>query len=343
MFQFCHHPRVSDSAFERSKSLPVLTGLVGITLLAFASPASATGTAAGSQINNTATATYSLPGGGSGSVSSNMVSLTVDELLDVSVAWSDGGDVAVSPGATGRVLTYSVTNNGNGSEAFTLSARNALSGDDFDPSAFAIYLDSNGDGNYDPGIDLAYVAGSNNPVLAADGSVSVFVVSSIAAGEVDGSRAGLELIAAADTGTGAPGTTFAGQGTGGGNAVVGATGADGLDDGYYVVSAATVALVKSAIVTDIYGGANAVPGSTISYTLVATVSGSGSLANLAIGDAIPSGSVYKPGSITLGGAALTDLADADAGEISGTGVVVRLGTVLAGQARTVTFQVTIAN
>lgn len=340
---FSLHQRVGAGAFTRSKSLTALTGLMGTSLLAIASPASAAGTAAGSVINNTATATYSLPGGGSGSVDSNIVSLTVDELLDVSVAWSDGGDVAVFPGATGRVLTYSVTNNGNGSEAFVLSARNALSGDDFDPSAFAIYLDSNGDGDYDPGIDLAYVAGSNDPVLAADASVAVFIVSSIAAGVVDGSRAGLDLLAAADTGTGAPGTTFAGQGTGGGNAVVGATGADGLDDGYYAVSAATVDLVKSATVSDIYGGTNAVPGSTISYTLVATVSGSGSLANLAIGDAIPAGSTYKPGSITLGGTALTDIADADAGEFSGTGVAVRLGTVPAGQARTVTFQVTIAN
>ena len=330
-------------ARQRAPVKVCLTALMGTTLVASAAPAWAEGTAAGSKINNTATATYSLPGGGSGSVDSNTVSLTVDELLDVSVTSSDGGDVPVSPGATGRVLTYLVTNNGNGSEAFVLSVRNALSGDDFDPAAFAIYLDSNGDGDYDPGIDLAYVAGSNDPVLAADASISVFVVSSIAAGEADGSRAGLDLLAAADPGTGAPGPTCAGRGTGGANAVVGATGADALDDGYYVVSAATVALAKSATVTDPFGGTTAVPGSTISYSLVATVSGSGSLANLAIGDAIPAGSVYKPGSITLEGTALTDLADADAGEISPSGVAVRLGTVPAGQARTVTFQVTIAD
>jgi len=309
--------------------------------LLFCTPAQATGTLAGSKIDNTATATFSLPNGGSGSVTSNIVSLTVDELLDVTVAWADGGDVLVRPGLTGQVLTYTVTNIGNGSEAFVLSARNALSGDDFDPSAFAIYLDSNSDGDYDPGIDQAYVAGSNNPVLAADGATTVFIVSSIAAGVVDGARAGLDLIATADTGSGAPGTNFAGLGTGGANAVVGATGADGLDDGYYKVSAATVGLVKSAVVTDIYGTATAVPGSTISYTLVATVNGSGSVANLAIADAIPTGSTYKPGSITLEANALTDVLDADAGELSPTGVEVRLGTVPAGQARTVTFKVTI--
>ena len=325
----------------RAKSLAVLTGLVGTSLIAIVTPAAAAGTAAGSRINNTASATYSLSGGGSGSVNSNVVSLTVDELLDVSVAWADGGDVPVFPGATGRVLSYTVTNNGNGNESFVLSARNALSGDDFNPSAFAIYLDSNGDGDYDPGIDLAYVAGSNDPVLAADASTTVFIVSSIAAGEADGSRAGLDLLAAASTGTGAPGVTFAGRGTGGGDAVVGATGADGQDDGYYAVSAATVALAKSATVTDPFGGSTAVPGATISYTLVATVSGSGALANLAIADAIPAGSVYKPGSITLEGGSLTDIPDGDAGQISGAGVAVRLGTVPAGQARTVTFHVTI--
>ena len=172
----------------------------------------------------------------------------------------------------------------------------------------------------------------------------MFIVSSIAAGEVDGSRAGLDLIATADTGSGAPGTTFAGLRHG--RRQCGRR----RDRRRWPrrrllcgVRGHRVALVKSATVSDPYGGTTAVPGSTISYTLVATVSGSGSLANLAIGDAIPAGSTYKPGSITLGGTPLTDLADGDAGEISPAGVAVRLGTVPAGQARTVTFQVTIAN
>ena len=299
--------------------------------------------AAGSKINNTATATYSLPGGGSDSVDSNTVSLTVDELLDVSVAWGDGGDVPVVSWRDGPGADLSRHQQRQWQRGVRPQRAQCLVRRRFRPSTFAIHLDTNGDGDYDPGIDLAYVAGSNDPILAADASVAVFIVSSIAAGEADGSRAGLDLIATADTGSGAPGTIFAGLGTGGGDAVVGATGADGFDDGFYAVSAATVSLVKSATVADPFGGTSAVPGSTISYSLVATVSGSGSLANLAIGDAIPSGSTYKTGSITLEGLALTDLADADAGEISASGVAVRLGTVPAGQSRTVTFQVTIAN
>ncbi len=310
-----------------------------VQALIFCAPAQATGTAAGTEIKNTATATYSLPSGGSGEVTSNTVSLTVDELLDVTVTWDDGGDVVVQPGLTGQVLTFTVTNTGNGSEAFELSARNTLSGDNFDPSAYTIYLDTNGDGNYDPGVDLAYVPGAGDPVIAADGAITVFVVATIPVGATDNSRAGIDLIAEAVTGTGAPGTTFADAGAGGGDAVVGLSGADGMDDGYYKVSAATVAFVKSQLVVDPFGGSATVPGSIITYTLVATVNGSGTLTALAIADAIPTGTTYVPGSLKLEGSALTDPVDSDRGEFAGSAIAVRPGDVLAGQSRTVTFQV----
>jgi uncharacterized repeat protein (TIGR01451 family) len=301
-------------------------------------PAQAAHTQAGTIINNNATATYDLPTGGQSTVTSNTVSLTVDELLDVSVASTDGGDVSVSPGATGQILTYRVTNAGNGGEAFRLTARDNGGGDDFDPSVTSIVLDSNGNGTYDPGIDTVYVSGSNDPVLAPDGSAIVFVLSSIPAGATNAQRGRVDLIAVAATGSGAPGTTFAGQGQGGGNAVVGATGADAEDDGYYAVAAASVSFVKSATVTDPFNGTSRVPGSIITYSLVATVSGSGSLANLHIADGIPAGSTFQPGSIRLDGNGLSDAADADAGEFTGTGIAVRLGSVSAGTTRTVTFQ-----
>jgi uncharacterized repeat protein (TIGR01451 family) len=306
-----------------------------------AAPALAAHTPAGTVINNGATATYDLPGGGQDTINSNIVSLTVDELLDVGVAWTDGGDVAAAPGATGRVLTYRVTNAGNGSEAFHLNARDNAGGDDFDPTATSIVLDANANGVYDPGLDTVYVPGGNDPVLAPDGSAVVFVLSSIPAGAANGQRGRIDLVAVAATGSGAPGTSFAGKGQGGGDAVVGATGADAEDDGYYAVAAASATFVKSATIVDPFGGATHVPGAVITYRLVATVSGSGALANLRIADAIPAGSTYRPGSLTLEGSALSDAADVDAGEFTGSGIAVRLGSVPAGSARTVTFQVAI--
>jgi uncharacterized repeat protein (TIGR01451 family) len=84
-----------------------------------------------------------------------------------------------------------------------------------------------------------------------------------------------------------------------------------------------------------------VPGATITYTLAATVSGSGSLADLRVTDLVPAGTSYTAGSITLDGGALTDAADADSGSFTGTGIAVGLGNVAAGSTRTVTFKVKI--
>ncbi|HEX8061692.1 MAG TPA: hypothetical protein VF535_00585 [Allosphingosinicella sp.] len=327
-----------SSAFRKNAAL---TAFTAVSACIFASPAHAAGTPAGTDITNVATATYELPGGGEASIDSNIVTLKVDELLDVSVAWSDPSDVTAPAGGTGQRLKFTVTNGGNGTESFTLATVANGGGDDFDPSATSIVLDSNSNGAYDAGVDTVYSSGSNDPQLDPDQSITVFVLSTIPASAEDGQRGRVDLTAVATTGSGAPGSSFAGQGQGGGDAVVGATGADGEDDGYYRVAKATVTFVKSATVADAFGGASATPGSTVTYTLAATVSGSGSLANLRVSDPVPAGTTYKAGSLTLEGAPLTDSADADAGSFTGTAINVGLGTVAAGATKTITFQVKI--
>jgi uncharacterized repeat protein (TIGR01451 family) len=305
-----------------------------------ASSAHATGTLAGTDITNIASASYET-GGTTVNIDSNPVVIRVDELLDVTTVGTDPGDVQTTNGATNVVSTFRVTNTGNGPEAFRLTPNVANGGDDFDPTLSQVILDTNGNGVYDPGVDTVYVAGSNDPLLQPDQGVTVFVLTNIPASQVNGDRAQVSLTAAAVTGTGAPGTTFAGQGQGGGNAVVGTTGADADGSGFVRVQSASIALVKSATVADPFGGTTSVPGSIITYTLVATISGTGSLNNIAINDPIPAGSTYVAGSMTLQAAALTDVADADAGNFNGTRINVGLGNVAAGQTRTVTFRVTV--
>ena len=307
---------------------------------AFGSAAHAAGTLAGTNIENIATASYDA-GAGPVDIQSNAAIILVDELLDVTVVSSNPGDVGTTNGAINAVLTYQVTNNGNGPEVFTLTPNVANSGDDFDPTLSQVVLDTNNNGVYDAGVDTIYVAGTNDPLLTPDQSINVFVLTNMPATQANGDRANVSLIAAANTGTGAPGTSFAGAGEGGGNAVVGTSGADGEASGFLRVDAASVALAKSAVVADPFGGTTAVPGSTITYTILATVSGAGSLNNLAINDPIPTGTTYVPASLTLEGATQTDAVDADAGNFNGTRVSVSLGNVPAGQTRTVTFQVTI--
>jgi uncharacterized repeat protein (TIGR01451 family) len=319
----------------------VLAAVSAASAVMLAGPAFAAGTPAGTNITNVATATYELPTGDETSVDSNIVTLKVDELLDVSVAWSDPGDVATAPGLTGQRLSFTISNGGNGPEQFTLSTVANGGGDDFDPAVTAIILDSNGNNAFDAGIDTVYVAGVNDPELDPDESLSVFLLSTIPLTSQDGHRGRVDLAAVAKTGSGAPGTSFAGLGQGGGNAVVGATGADAEDDGYYRVTRADISFVKSATVADPFGGTTQGPGAIVTYTLTATVNGSGSLANVRVADAVPAGTSYEASSITLDGGALSDADDADAGEYTGSGIAVALGNVAAGATRTVTFKVKI--
>ena len=302
------------------------------------SNAYATGTLAGTDITNIASASYET-GGSTVVIDSNPVVIKVDELLDVTTVSGDPGDVITTNGATNVVSTFRITNTGNGPESFRLTPNVVNGGDDFDPTLVQVVLDTNGNGVYDPGVDTVYVAGTNDPLLAPDQIITVFVLTNVPGTQTNGDRAQVRLTTAATTGTGAPGTTFAGAGQGGSNAVVGSTGADADAAGFLLINAAAVALVKSATVLDPFGGTTSVPGSIITYTLTATVSGTGSLNNLAINDPIPASSQYVVSSITLAGAPLTDAADADQGNFNGSRVSVALGNVPAGQTRTVTFKV----
>ncbi len=324
--------------------------LVATATVSFATDAKAAGTTAGSTISNTATASYTDSGGAPRTATSNTSNLRVDELLDVTVVSADPGDITTLPAATNQVATFTVTNTGNGSEAYALNVVTALGSDQFDPTATSIVLDTNGNGVYDAGVDAVYVAGSNDPVLAPDGSVRVFVLSTIPGSAADGDRGQLSLTAASKTATGAPGTSAAGQGQGGGDAVVGTTGGDGSATGTYLVQAAGISFTKSSTVVDPFGGAKIVPGAIITYTLTASVNGTGTLTNVAISDNIPTGTTYEVGTMTLQGAPLSDGADADAGifvaPVTGPPAVpgrveVQLGSVASGQTRAVTFKVKI--
>ena len=299
----------------------------------------AAGTVAGTDIQNIASASFDV-GGVPVSIQSNTVVIKVDELLDVDVE-ADAVDVLTSPGFVGNVQRFKVTNTGNGSEAFALSANVANGGDDFNPVLQKIVIDTNGNGVYDPGVDEDYTPGSNDPVIAPDNSRYVFIITTTPVNVLDTNRAEVSLTAAAVTGTGTPGTSFAGAGQGGGNAVVGTTGADDTDRAFLAVQAASLALLKSATILDPFNGNRPVPGAVITYSLVATVSGSGVLNNLVITDPIPALSLYQPGSMTLEAATLTDATDADAGNYNGTRISVAVGNVPAGQTRTVTFKVRI--
>jgi len=321
---------------------------LGVVLSLFCAPAAfAVGTAAATNITNTASATYTDPTGIPKSINSNTITTKVDEVLNVTLVSNNSGNVTVATPQTGVPLSFKVTNTGNGTEPYGLTFNNTVTGSGFNPTNTKLYIDTNNNGVYDPGVDTLYVAGSNDPILPADGSVTVFAVSDVPTGRANGDIGLLglntEAVVAKASGSVQPaGYTYIGKGNGGVDAMVGVTQAVGAAQGGYIVSQALTSLVKSQSVSDPFGGTDPVPGATITYTLVFAATGTGSLTNAKVDDLIPANTTYVPGSITLDGVAQTDIIDADGGDFSsGIGINVNLGTVAAPATHTITFRVKI--
>jgi uncharacterized repeat protein (TIGR01451 family) len=303
----------------------------------------AIGTAAGTNITSTATVNYSI-GGTPATMNSNTATVVVAELINVTMALQSP-TVSVAAGATNEALLFLVTNTGNSNEVFTLSGDSVLVGDDFDPIPAApfIYFDSDSSGDLSPA-DTPYVAGSNDPALAADASVAVLLVNDMPAGLPDGEYGRSELTATASTGSGAPGTVLPGQGNGGVDAVIGLSGGQDVEVGAYLIGDIQLSAVKSLAVQDPFGGNQPIPGAAITYQVVVTATGTGAALGTAFSDPIPTNTTYVAGSIRLNGAPLTDAADADAGSfvLGPARVAVSLGDLTsAAGPQTIDFRVTI--
>ncbi|MEV4642653.1 Ig-like domain-containing protein [Actinoplanes sp. NPDC049548] len=84
--------------------------------------------------------------------------------------------------------------------------------------------------------------------------------------------------------------------------------------------------VKATVTpTDLNGG-QVKPGDVIEYTVDLSNQGNDGATDLVVTDAIPTGTVYVPGSLKIGGAGRTDAAGDDQAEMQGSTVTVRVGT-----------------
>ena len=302
------------------------------------------GTPAGTVIDNVATVSFDLAGVNT-TLDSNTVTFSVLERLDV-VITLQSPQVVVAPGAVDRSLLFTVTNTGNGIDEIELSIDSALAGDDFDPvpATPSIYFDTDSSGDFSVG-DVAYVPGGNDPQLAADDSIDVLLVNDIPGAVANGNLGRSQLTAASSTGTGLPGTTLAGLGDGGLDAIVGASGGAAAVYGEYIAADVQISMLKSVAVSDPFGGTEPTVGATLTYTVSVEVVNSGTVNAGTFTDPIPGATTFVANSISLNGGNLTDANDADAGELDSSGtpaVVVRLGDLtLADGVQTIEFQVTI--
>ena len=338
--------------------------LIGLPPATFAA-----GTGAGTQISNTATATYSIAAVVQPPVSSNISQFRVDRRINLTVAEIGSIATSVVPGASARVLAFTVTNSSNATLDFRLVATQDASGsttafartDNFDVIAPQVFVDVNANGIYEAGVDTATFIDE----LPADGSRTVFIVATMPGAVVNGDTAGLTLTAVAAQSTDGTGNHVPTPGVLSADAIQNSSGVadngnftdtvfgdaagdtdaarDGRhsDDDEYVVASVVTVLNKSQSVLDQFGGNNPIPGATITYLLTFNVSGAGSVTGAQFVDPIPAGTTYVPGSLNLDSVSLSDAADADAGRFTGSQIEVNLGTVTAPASRTVTFRVTI--
>jgi len=316
---------------NRRKFLSLLTG----TALALVSvgQAWAAGTVAGSSIDNTATVGYSVGGVNQPAVNSNTASFLVDRRVNLSVAEVGGAATASAPGSTSQVTTFTVTNTTNATQDFRLIASQDANGattafadtDSFDASNVSVFVDSNGNGVYDPATDTQTFIDE----LAPDATRTVFVVVDIPVGQPHDATAGVTLtaVAAASGSAGSLGadlTQTAGADTPGAVDTVfgdaaGDTDAarDGRfsDDDEYDVLSATITLIKtSRVISDPFNGAanpKAIPGAVMEYCIQIQNTGGAAANGVAINDPLPANTTFVPGSIVAGGTVTAGVCNAD--------------------------------
>lgn len=329
---------------KSNNSLRLLLAAMGLSV-GWLPQAYAAGTGAGTTVSNTATVEYEVGGIPQDAVDSNTSTFVVDRKINVNVA--NNGATNVIPGATARVVSFTVTNLSNSPMDFALAAANQ-GGDDFQVSSLQVFVESGANPGYQAAEDTATYIDE----LAADGDVIVYVVGNIPTTASNGQSAQVSLTATAAQsvdGIGAyvatPGvlaavavqsnvgaaddtsyidTVFADDaGTATGDA---ATDGKHSDDGTYnVVTAALTVTKTSVVVTDpincttdgdpssCTSSPKAIPGAVIEYCLDVNNTGASDAESIVLTDGIPANTTYVAESIKTGATSATSDAICDVG------------------------------
>jgi uncharacterized repeat protein (TIGR01451 family) len=344
----------------------------------------AVGTPADTEVTNRATVVYavggvtqdaiesspdgnSTPGTGAGAdtafVVDNRIDLTVEEV-------SDAAEV-VSPGQNNVAAVFTITNTGNGTQGYQLAASNDVgttlfgNADNLQMNNLRTFVDSNGNGVYDHGVDAATHVDALT--TDADGeTITVFVVSDVPLTASNTSFANVTLT-----------VRVAVPGTNGGTLVVESTGTDdptqvdvvfadaGRDatevaSDQYDVNSASLEVTKTAtVISDLFNGTTnpkAIPGATVEYAITVNNNGSLSAQTVRFSDPVPANTTFAASAYgganqdiqIVNGATTTvcsaSSTDADGCSVSGGQLVVdgnARPTIAAGQTATVRFRVTI--
>ncbi|HMF57854.1 MAG TPA: hypothetical protein VK619_16040 [Pyrinomonadaceae bacterium] len=186
-------------------SRPARVLVLLIIVCAFGAQALAQTTAAGTQIQNQASATYSDGGGGSYSSVSNIVTVTVAQVSGLTIT-PDAGTVAnVVPGQAGVNFSFTVTNTGNFSDQVRFLQSGGSVNVTGPGTVSAAWIELGGNANaYDAGTDVDIKSNGADVLsssLAQNASITVIVSVNVNAGAAGGNTINVQL---GDTSTGGP-------------------------------------------------------------------------------------------------------------------------------------------
>ena len=289
---------------------------------AFISSAHAAAPAAGTNISNIASASYTDSTGNTKTVSSNIVTTTVLPVASFTLI----ADRTANANANNQVsLSHTLTNTGNGSDTFTVNVADVTSGDQYDFSNLKVYLDANKDGVPDSQTPVTSVT------LAAGESVNLIVQATTPT-----TRAGGVALSAGDLGK----LTITAQSTL--DNTLTATNTDTVK----ITNGAVISVIKSASVTAIDATQASPTAREVEYKLVYQNTGNTTATDVTVTDLLPAGLTYVANSAKLAGVAQTDGVDADGYKFvettSGSGkgtVTLTIPTLAPNTTGTLTFKV----
>ncbi|MGB3243429.1 MAG: NEW3 domain-containing protein, partial [Sulfitobacter sp.] len=247
-----------QSLIMRSASAAAIGAVLGTA--AFAAPE------AGSVIGNQAVATYTNAAGDTITVTSNTVETIVQQVAGVTLT-SDNTET-IAPGGK-AFLPHIITNEGNGSDSFLLSAIEDNSGT-LDTTQLVFYPDANMDGVADSATPL-----TSTPVLAPGEQFGVVIEASVAS-----NATGSDAITITAT------------------SVLDGTELDINTDTLTISNDAIVELVKSMVADAASGGNPGIvdAGDTVTITLTYSSTGLAAANNYVVQDVLDGNLSYVPGS-----------------------------------------------
>jgi len=301
----------------------VLGAAVLLSSLAQVQVASAVGTDAGVTVSNRATVNYTVgtvaqapiessPTGNSNPGVGNGANTTfvVDNRINLNVTELSGNATLVSPGQTGVVTAFTVSNTGNATQGYQLSASNLVGGavfgntDNTDVSNLRVFVDNPGAGGSAGAYDAAFDTAANVDTLAEDGNVVVFIVVDVPLTATNGQFSNVRLQARAAV-PGTNGATLeaetAGADTAGIDIVFGDAGRDATqtaDDQYSVQSAALTITKASTLISDPFNGTTnqkAIPGAVIEYVVSIANTGTVSAGSIQLSDTLDATLTFTTG------------------------------------------------